>query len=168
MRKGKAAALCLRHQVAWNGKTLNACPITVLCWLVRVCRRGLITHWLKINATIRGMHSKVSIALQYLAFPQLCRIRHKNGVEPIPQQNPTFPSKNPESAVKSPIPDLGEFYPRDPPRTWDINETQRSYLAALDRERGRARESERERVDSAVGFIHSASIHRASEILFLL
>jgi hypothetical protein len=70
---------------------------------------------LKINATTRGVHNKVSIALQYLAFPQLCRIRHKNGVEPILQQNPTFPSKKPESAEKSPIPDLGEFYPRDPP-----------------------------------------------------
>ena len=40
--------------------------------------------------------------------------------------------------------------------------------SALDRERGRGRERERERVDSAVDFIHSASIHRASEILFLL
>ena len=77
-------------------------------------------------------------------------------------------SVKPESAEMSPIPDLGEFYPRDPPRTWDINETQRSYLAALDRERGRGRESERERVDSAVDFIDSASIHSASEILFLL
>ena len=119
---------------------------------------------MKINTTTRGMHNNVSIALQYLASSQLCRIRHKNGFEPIPQQNPTFPSKKPESTEKSPIPDLEEFYPH----TWDINETQRSYLAALDRERGRARESERERVDSAVGFIHSASIHRASEILFLL
>jgi hypothetical protein len=53
------------------------------------------------------------------------------------QQNPTFPSKKLESAEKSPIPDLGEFYPQDPPRTWAINETQRSYLAALDRVRGR-------------------------------
>ena len=123
---------------------------------------------MKINATTRGMHNNVSIALQYLAFSQLCRIRHQSGFEPIPQQNPTFPSKKPESAEKSPIPDLGEFYPRDPPRTWDINETQRSYLAALDRERGRARESERERVDSAADFIHDTSIHRASEILFLL
>ena len=124
--------------------------------------------WLKINTTTREMHKNVSIALQYLAVSKVCRIRHKHGFEPIPQQTPTFPSKKPESAVKSPIPDLGEFYPRDPPRTWDIHETQRSYLAALDRERGRARESERERVDSVVGFIHSASIHRASEILFLL
>jgi len=113
------------------------------------------------------MHNNVSIALQFLAFSQLCRIRHKNGFEPIPQQTPTFPSKKAESAEKRPIPDLGEFYPRDPPRTWDINETQRSYLATLDRERGGGKESERERVDSAVDFIHCASIHRASEILFL-
>jgi hypothetical protein len=52
------------------------------------------------------MHNNVSIAFQYLAFSQLCRIRQKNGLEPIPQQNPTFLSKKPESAEKSPIPDL--------------------------------------------------------------
>ena len=123
---------------------------------------------MKINATTQWMHNNVSIALQYLAFSKVCRIRHENGFEPIPQQNPTFPSKKPDSAEKSPIPDLGEFYPRDPPRTWDINETQRSYLAALDRERGRASESERERVATLWVFIDSVSIHSASEILFLL
>ena len=97
--------------------------------------------------------------------------RHKNGFEPIPQQNPTFPSKKPESAEKSPIPDLAEFLLTHgtPPEHGTLIKTQRSYLAALDRERGRARESEREREDSAVDyFFHSASIHRASEILFLL
>jgi hypothetical protein len=54
------------------------------------------------------MHNSVE-AFQYLADTQLCRIRHKNGFEPIPQQNPTFPSKKkPESAEKSPIPDFAQ------------------------------------------------------------
>jgi hypothetical protein len=58
---------------------------------------GLPRGWLKIKATTRVMHNNVTIALQYLAFSQLCRIRHENGLEPIPQQTPTFPSKKPES-----------------------------------------------------------------------
>ena len=93
-----------------NGSRLHVCPQTDECRLPRV--------WLEKTEH----HGRCTIALKRSSIspiPNCAESAIKTGLKnpnpflwrilPIPQQNPTFPSKKkPESAEKSPIPDFAQ------------------------------------------------------------